>query len=129
MKSITTLGLLMMLGVSLSLGAAQPYNPQSHYSSGAEVSYNNQVFRAKWWANPGQSPAAVATVAHAWQTPWALTNKTPAPVTPKPDKPKPVTPKPDKPKPTVKLKAPQYVAGTSYKGGDVVANYGPAVPL
>ena len=120
MNTLKTLGLALLLGLSFGLHAAEPYNPQSHYASGAEVSYNQQVFRAKWWANPGQSPAAVATVAHAWQTPWALTNKTPTPVTPvtpKPDKPKPVTPKP-------KVSAPQYVAGTTYKGGDIVSNFG-----
>ena len=122
MNTLTTLSLALLLGISASLQAAAPYNPQSHYATGAEVSYNQQVFRAKWWANPGQSPAAVATVAHAWQTPWALTNKTPTPVTPKPDKPKPVTPKPVTPKP--KVTAPQYVAGTTYKGGDIVSNFG-----
>ena len=120
MNTLKTFGLALLLGISASLHAAAPYNPQSHYATGAEVSYNQQVFRAKWWANPGQSPAQVATVAHAWQTPWALTNKTPTPVTPvtpKPDKPKPVTPKP-------KVTAPQYVAGTTYKGGDIVSNFG-----
>ena len=125
MNTLKTFGLALLLGLSASLHAAAPYNPQSHYATGAEVSYNQQVFRAKWWANPGQSPAAVATVAHAWQTPWALTNKTPTPVTPvtpKPDKPKPVTPKPVTPKP--KVSAPQYVAGTTYKGGDIVSNFG-----
>ena len=124
MHTLKTLGLALLLGLSFGLKAAEPYNPQSHYASGAEVSYNQQVFRAKWWANPGQSPAAVATVAHAWQTPWALTRKTPPPVTPKPDKPKPVTPKPVTPKPKVTAKAPQYVAGTQYKGGDIVSNFG-----
>lgn len=124
MNTLKTLSLALLLGLSFGLKAAEPYNPQSHYASGAEVSYNQQVFRAKWWANPGQSPAAVATVAHAWQTPWALTSKTPPPVTPKPDKPKPVTPKPVTPKPKVTAKAPQYVAGTKYKGGDIVSNFG-----
>ena len=122
MHTLTTLSLALLLGISASLHAAVPYNPQSHYATGAEVSYNQQIFRAKWWANPGQSPAQVATVAHAWQTPWALTSKTPTPVTPKPDKPKPVTPKPVTPKP--KVTAPQYVAGTTYKGGDIVSNFG-----
>ena len=124
MNTLKTLGLALLLGLSFGLKAAEPYNPQSHYASGTEVSYNQQVFRAKWWANPGQSPAQVATVAHAWQTPWALTSKTPPPVTPKPDKPKPVTPKPVTPKPKVTAKAPQYVAGTKYKGGDIVSNFG-----
>ena len=124
MHTLKTFGLALLLGISASLHAAAPYNPQSHYASGAEVTYNQQVFRAKWWANPGQSPAQVATVAHAWQTPWALTSKTPPPVTPKPDKPKPVTPKPVTPKPKVTAKAPQYVAGTTYKGGDIVSNFG-----
>ena len=129
MKSIATRGLsllLVLLGAAVSSAALaiQAYNPQNHYVGGSEVSYNNQVFRAKWYANPGQSPAAVATVANAWETPWALTDKTPptvTPVTPKPDE-----PKPDKPKPPVKPSgtAPQYVAGTKYKGGDTVTNYG-----
>ena len=65
MNTLTTLSLALLLGLSASLHAAAPYNPQSHYATGAEVSYNQQVFRAKWWANPGQSPAQVATVAHA----------------------------------------------------------------
>ena len=133
MNTLKTLGLTLLFGVSFGLGAAEPYNPQSHYASGSEVSYKQQIFRAKWWANAGQSPAQVATVQHAWQTPWALTDKTPAAAKkPKAEKPKANKPKSDKPKvnkpkaekPKVTARAPQYVAGTRYKGGDIVSNHG-----
>ena len=146
MKSIATLSLSLLLvlfgsAVSARAGAAEAYNPQSHYPGGSEVTYNNKVFRAKWYANPGQSPAAVATAANAWETPWVLTDKTPPPAKPdtskpdtskpdtskpgtgKPDTSKPDTSKPDTSKPDTS-KHPQYVAGTAYKGGDIVTNYG-----
>lgn len=50
--------------------AAEPYDIQKDYPGGSTVGYNEATYRAKWWANKGQSPADVDSSANPWDTPW-----------------------------------------------------------
>lgn len=65
----------VVLTVSFTV-SAQSYDASLSYAGGAIVEYGGKQYRAKWWANPGQSPAAVANVANAWETPWELLSDT-----------------------------------------------------
>ena len=53
-----------------AFAAAAPYNNSINYPGGAQVCYNGLLFETNWWANAGQSPAAVATANNTWDTPW-----------------------------------------------------------
>ena len=102
--------------MSTSLFAADRYDPNLSYNGGSTISFNGDIYQAKWWANKGQSPAD--KVAHEWETPWELISKGDGvtPVTP-------VTPPTEPDKPVVDG-YPQYLFGTAYKGGDIVNNDG-----
>lgn len=52
---------------------AQDYDPSSTYTENCVVTFKGDVFRAKWWVEPGHSPAHVDQVAHPWDTPWERT--------------------------------------------------------
>ncbi|MDP3889194.1 MAG: hypothetical protein Q8Q25_01470, partial [bacterium] len=72
------------------------YDISKNYPGGSKVIYNDQVYEAKWWANPGQTPAQ--KVEHEWDTPWKKIDSSikaeseiPTPVISKP-----VVPKPEK---------------------------------
>lgn len=60
--------------------AGDTYNSASPYAAGCIVLYAGAPYRAKWYANAGQSPAAVDQVANPWETPWehAPANSTPS---------------------------------------------------
>ena len=69
-----------MAGVCLasSAWAAVPYDINQAYVGGSQVSFNGQIYEAKWYANPGQTPGM--QVANAWETPWqAVGNDTEVP--------------------------------------------------
>uniref|UniRef100_UPI000D40CDE1 carbohydrate-binding protein n=1 Tax=Aeromonas sp. HMWF014 TaxID=2056850 RepID=UPI000D40CDE1 len=68
-RNRTTL-LLASLMLSGHLWAADAYNINQGYSGGSQVSFNGKIYEAKWYANPGQSPAL--QVANEWDSPWAL---------------------------------------------------------
>ncbi|WP_337924882.1 carbohydrate-binding protein, partial [Aeromonas veronii] len=63
---------LLLAGLMLSghLWAAEAYDINKSYPGGSQVNYNGQVFEAKWWVNPGQTPGMAA--ANEWDTPWKL---------------------------------------------------------
>ncbi|MCR3972888.1 chitinase [Aeromonas veronii] len=87
---------LLLAGMMLSghLWAAEAYDINKSYPGGSQVNYNGQVFEAKWWVNPGQTPGMAA--ANEWDTPWKLVGEgevTP-PDTGGDDKPNPPTPTP-----------------------------------
>jgi chitinase len=58
------------------------YNSASPYVGGSIVAYEGKSYHAKWYAEPGQSPAAVATAADAWLTPWELFDEPATPIGP-----------------------------------------------
>lgn len=105
----------IILASSSHLFAAELYDPNLSYPAGAEVSFNGNIYQAKWWANPGQSPADA--VKNPWDTPWEMIEEGNG-VTP------PVTPETPDPIPPVEGNYPTYQQGTQYKGGDVVLNQG-----
>ncbi|KUE79398.1 chitinase [Aeromonas schubertii] len=63
---------LLLAGMMLSghLWAAEAYDINKSYGGGSQVSYNGQIYEAKWWVNPGQSPGM--EVANEWDSPWSL---------------------------------------------------------
>lgn len=67
-SSVATL--LAALCLSGQLWAATPYDINQGYAGGSQVSFNGQIYEAKWYANPGQSPGV--QVANEWDSPWAL---------------------------------------------------------
>ncbi|HHQ4886710.1 TPA: glycoside hydrolase family 19 protein [Aeromonas veronii] len=62
--------LLANMMLSDHLWAAGAYDINKSYPGGSQVNYNGQVFEARWWANPGQTPGVVA--ANEWDTTWKL---------------------------------------------------------
>ncbi|HDZ8912479.1 TPA: chitinase [Aeromonas hydrophila] len=62
--------LLAGLCLSGQLWAASAYDINQGYGGGSQVSFNGQIYEAKWYANPGQSPGV--QVANEWDSPWAL---------------------------------------------------------
>ncbi|MGL6378154.1 hypothetical protein [Aeromonas hydrophila] len=67
-SSVATL--LVGLCLSGQLWAASAYDINQGYGGGSQVSFNGQIYEAKWYANPGQSPGV--QVANEWDSPWAL---------------------------------------------------------
>lgn len=57
-------------GAFATTSAAPAYDAMQSYSAGSVVLLEGHAYRAKWWANPGQSPAELAAVMAAWETPW-----------------------------------------------------------
>ncbi|MEZ9536666.1 cellulose-binding domain-containing protein [Shewanella sp. 10N.286.51.B8] len=73
-------GVLASVLFSSYLYAAEPYDSSKSYSGGSQVTVNDKLYEAKWWANPGQSPAA--DYPNEWDSPWKLigdTDPTPGP--------------------------------------------------
>ncbi|CAH8224466.1 exported hypothetical protein [Vibrio aestuarianus] len=73
---------LVLAGVLFSgyLYAAEPYDSSQSYPKGSQVNVDGQLYEAKWWANPGQSPTD--DYANDWDSPWKLigdTEPTPEP--------------------------------------------------
>ncbi|WP_051938527.1 glycoside hydrolase family 19 protein [Luteibacter sp. 9135] len=66
---------------------AQDYDPSSTYTENCVVTFKGDVFRAKWWVEPGHSPAHVDQVAHPWDTPWERTARDTPTGCPGPDQP------------------------------------------
>ncbi len=112
---LKTLAACVLLAVSSISFAAEPYNPESSYPAGSEVSYNGDTYEAKWWVEPGQIPGA--PVENPWDTPWELISKGDG-VTPPTEEPPTTNP------PVDEGEYPPYVAGTKYQGGDIVSNEG-----
>ncbi|MGL5948876.1 MAG: glycoside hydrolase family 19 protein [Aeromonas sp.] len=63
---------LLVAGLVLSghLFAAPAYDINKPYQGGTQVNFNGQVFEAKWYVNPGQSPGL--DYANDWDSPWTL---------------------------------------------------------
>ncbi|SEM52841.1 Chitodextrinase [Luteibacter sp. UNCMF331Sha3.1] len=62
---------LALLAAATALSArASDYDPAATYTAHCVVTYKDELFRARWWAGPGDSPAAVASAVHPWDTPW-----------------------------------------------------------
>lgn len=115
---------------SFSLHAAEPYDKSKSYNAGEQVSFNNNIYEAQWWANPNDSPASVTE--NSWESPWILISEGTGgggSVTPEPE------PEPDVTPDTGGGSSgggsgggttppsgnyPAYSEGTTYKGGDVV---------
>lgn len=77
MKKMTlTVTALTVIGVAAIAGSfaasAAEYESNRAYTAGAVVEFEGKTYRAKWYVNVGQSPAAVASAANAWETPWEL---------------------------------------------------------
>lgn len=53
-----------------ALASALDYNPASIYTENCVVAWKGDVFRAKWYVEPGHTPDNVDTVAHPWDSPW-----------------------------------------------------------
>ena len=52
------------------------YNASKSYKGGCVVVFGGQYYRAKWYANPGQSPAGLDAQA-PWNSPWEAVAPTP----------------------------------------------------
>lgn len=50
--------------------AAESYQPGEIYVGGDQACFQGDLFRAKWWAGPEDTPSDVDVVSHAWETPW-----------------------------------------------------------
>ena len=109
------LAISVLLATSCAAFAAEYYNPDISYPAGSQVSFNGDIYEAKWWANPGQSPADAAT--NPWDTPWELISEGGGTTPPQPPEP-PIDP----PQPPVEPEGnyPAYAEGTHYEGGDIV---------
>ena len=53
-----------------ALSFALDYDPSRTYTENCVVAYKSDIFRAKWWVEPGHTPAAVDSAANPWDTPW-----------------------------------------------------------
>ncbi|MCA0894481.1 glycoside hydrolase family 19 protein [Microbulbifer agarilyticus] len=56
----------------VTAASAPTYDSTQSYAGGSEVCYQSDLFRAQWWAGPGQSPEAVYTATNSWDSPWLL---------------------------------------------------------
>lgn len=100
--------------------SAAPYVAGTTYTKDTVVEYQGRQYRAKWFVNADQSPAAVAQAANPWDSPWELVSgaSTPTP---------PVTNPPSTPP----ASAPVPAAGDTYDGtrgyaGGCIVIYGGA---
>jgi len=71
MKKLLFLAHVFLL-FTLNAFAAETYKASTEYPGGSVVEFKGKTYRAKWWASAGQSPAAVATVANSWDSPWEV---------------------------------------------------------
>ena len=96
---LNSLCIAVMFATSAYVNAAEIYNQEQSYQAGSQVSFNGDIYEAKWWANPGQSPADVA--ANPWDTPWELISEgdgvTPPPPVVDPEEPEVELPEGDYP--------------------------------
>ncbi|WP_299596248.1 glycoside hydrolase family 19 protein [uncultured Microbulbifer sp.] len=51
---------------------ADAYEAGQSYAGGSRVCYQQDLFRAQWWAGPNDSPASAYTAANSWDNPWVL---------------------------------------------------------
>ncbi|WP_078084438.1 chitinase [Microbulbifer mangrovi] len=51
---------------------AEPYEVGQSYSGGSLVCYQDDLFRAQWWAGPSDSPQAAYNASNSWDSPWLL---------------------------------------------------------
>ncbi len=130
MLKIKQAAILIMLAVSSNAFSAEHYDPSKNYSAGSEVYFNEKIFEAQWWANPGDSPAKITE--NSWESPWIFVRNATSSDSntgngsggqasggttgPGPG-PGPTTSPAD---PPVEGAYPAYQEGTKYKGGDVV---------
>lgn len=50
--------------------ATEVYDINLAYKGGSQVNFNGQVYEAKWYVNPGQTPTL--SVGNEWDSPWQL---------------------------------------------------------
>lgn len=122
------MALMIALAVSASAFSAERYDPSKSYSAGTEVYFNEKIYKAQWWANPGDSPAKVT--ANSWESPWILVGNANNGVggdssgsgsTGGGDQTQPPKPEPPTPPTAPELDGfPVYQEGKKYSGGDVV---------
>ncbi|MCK7598750.1 hypothetical protein M0G74_15860 [Microbulbifer sp. CAU 1566] len=51
---------------------AETYEAGQSYAGGSTVCYQEDLFRAQWWAGPNDSPEAAYTASNSWDSPWIL---------------------------------------------------------
>lgn len=74
-KALSTavgMSLITVALVASFQASAEAYDSSLNYAAGSVVSYEGKTYRAKWYANAGQSPADVVNAANPWDTPWEL---------------------------------------------------------
>ena len=75
-RTSTFCALLPLLAlVSVPTNAALPaeaYEAGQSYSGGSLVCYQQDLFRAQWWAGPGDSPEDAYTATNSWDSPWVV---------------------------------------------------------
>jgi len=116
-----------LMACSFSIHAYEAYDQSKSYGAGTKVTLAGVDYEAKWWANPGQSPAI--KFANDWETPWKTLGKSTSEdktgTGQKNDKEKDKTGGEVKIKPVDKdAKYPLYQDGARYVGGDIVSNNG-----
>ena len=109
----TALTVVVATALALSAAAsAETYRAGQSYQGGSIVEFEGQRYRAKWYANGDQSPAALASAAHAWDTPWERVD---APAS------QPTPPASRAPTPTATAAGDSYDPGRAYPAACVVA--------
>jgi chitodextrinase len=120
----TFLAIAVAMTISGSVWAAELYDPGKTYNGGEQVSFNGDVYQAKWWVGTGDSPAGINPDA-PWDSPWELVSEgtgetaPPPPPTGGDDGENPEVP--EQPDPELD-NYDQYVAGDKYESGNVVRN-------
>ncbi len=66
MKKLFAASLLMSLSSFCS--AADLYDAKQSYEQGEQVTFENAIYEAQWYANQNQSPADITE--NAWESPW-----------------------------------------------------------
>jgi len=62
---------VLLLGLPATPAAfALDYDPTQIYTENCVVAWKNDVFRAKWYVEPGHTPDAVDAAENPWDTPW-----------------------------------------------------------
>ncbi|MPW31813.1 chitinase [Agarivorans sp. B2Z047] len=102
--------------VTFTTFSAERYEPSSNYPAGSRVSYNSDIYEAKWWANPGQSPGD--QVDNEWDSPWQFISHGGDVPEEKPEDEVGINP------PPIEGDYPEYREGSEYEGGDIVINLG-----
>ena len=121
-----------LMTLSLYASAAPVYDSTQSYPAGSRVSLGGNVYEAKWWANPSQSPGA--NVVNRWDTPWKLisegTDQAHQPQEPgRPSQPPGPSQPPQPPQPPQSSQPavgsfPAYSEGGQYQGGELVTSNG-----